>query len=132
VSYKGGIFLRNVRFGSKADILVVSHHVRFTPKADIARHIRDVSPGVSLVSLSWLKALGTEHRSRNWSGEELDKRFRHLWHFGVSANPSGEECRAGELPRKRAKNSSSLSLWKRSFCASPSASSTPSVVQDLY
>jgi hypothetical protein len=78
--------------------------VCFGPLTDIARHIRNVSPAVSLVSLSWLKALGTEHRSRNWSGEELDKRFRHLWHFGVSANPSGEECRAGELPRKRAKH----------------------------
>ena len=132
MSYKGGIFLRNVRFGSKADILVVSHHVRFTPKADIARHIRDVSPAVSLVSLSWLKALGTKHRHGDRSSEELDKRFRRLRYFGGGANPGGEECRAGKLPRKRAKNSSSLSLWKRSFCASPSASSAPSVVQDLY
>jgi hypothetical protein len=27
----------HVRFGSKADIRIVHHHVRFTPKADIAR-----------------------------------------------------------------------------------------------
>ena len=65
-----------------------SSHVRYAPKAtfghqnaigrdgpltDIARHIRNVSPAVSLVLLSWLKALGTENRPRNWSSEELDQ-----------------------------------------------------------
>jgi hypothetical protein len=32
----------NVCFGSKADILVASHDVRFTPKADIAERDQDV------------------------------------------------------------------------------------------
>src|SRR6516164_5347351 len=62
------------------------------------------NPSVSLVSLSWLKAFGTEHRSGNRSTEELDKRFRRLWHFGGCANPSGPDCRAGEFPGKRAKH----------------------------
>src|SRR6516162_10916350 len=59
---------------------------------------------VSLVSLSWLKAFGTEHRSRNRSSEKLDKRFRRLPHFRGCANPSGPDCRAGEFPGKRAKH----------------------------
>ena len=54
----------------KADIRQRDCDVRFVPKADIALHIGDVSPGVSL---SWLKALGTEHRSSNRSSEELDQ-----------------------------------------------------------
>jgi hypothetical protein len=74
------------------------------PLTDIARHIRNVSSAVSLVSLSWLKALGTENRSGNWSNKELDKRFRPLRRFGGGANPCGKECRAGELPGKRAKD----------------------------
>jgi hypothetical protein len=50
----------NVRFGSKADISASPHHVRFTPKADIAPAIMSTRPNSHIKSSS----LGPDTRER--------------------------------------------------------------------